>query len=118
MKTVFYLPNCGTCKRILSEIKPGKEVKLRDIKQDAITEEELDEMLRLAGSHEALFSRVAMKYRALGLDKMKLGEKDYRYYMLKDYTFLKRPTIIYDGEIFIGSSKATIERAKKAFGTK
>jgi arsenate reductase len=108
MKTVFYLPNCGTCKRILSEIKPGKEVKLRDIKQDAITEEELDEMLRLAGSHEALFSRVAMKYR----------EKDYRYYMLKDYTFLKRPTIIYDGEIFIGSSKATIERAKKAFGTK
>jgi arsenate reductase len=49
---------------------------------------------------------------------MKLGEKDYRYYILKDYTFLKRPTIIYDGEIFIGSSKATIERAKKAFGTK
>lgn len=116
MKTVFYLPSCGTCKRILSEIKPGKDVILRDIKESRISEQELDEMVKRAGTHEALFSRVAMKYRALGLDKVKLSEKDYRRYILEEYTFLKRPTIIFNDEVFIGSSKSTIEKAKKAFG--
>ena len=118
MNAIFHLPNCGTCKRILSEIKPGKDVELRDIKMSPITESELNEMVSLAGSHEALFSKVAMKYRSLGLDKMNLTEKDFRKYILEEYTFLKRPTIIRGNQIFIGSSKSTIEAAKKAFGVK
>jgi arsenate reductase len=115
MKTIFYLPNCGTCKRILSEIKPGKDAVLRDIKESPISESELDEMVKRAGSHEALFSKVAMKYRSMGLDKMQLTEKDYRKYILQEYTFLKRPTVMIDNQIFVGSAKSTIEKLKLAF---
>jgi arsenate reductase len=105
MKKIYYLPNCGTCKRILSELKIKPSDALRDIKDESIKPTELDEMAKLAGSYEALFSRVAMKYRSLGLDKLKLNEKDYRNYILEEYTFLKRPTVIVNDKIFIGSSK-------------
>ena len=49
---------------------------LQDIKTDAITAAQLDEMGKLSGSYEALFSRVALKYRALGLITQKLNEKE------------------------------------------
>ena len=87
----------------------------RDIKEKGITAKEVDEMAKLAGSYEALFSRVAMKYRSMGLDKMKLSEKDYRKYILEEYTFLKRPTVIIDDKIFIGSSKSNIAALISAY---
>jgi hypothetical protein len=37
-----------------------------------------------------------------------LTEKDYRNYILKEYTFLKRPVVIIDEKIFIGSEKKTV----------
>ncbi|MFM7769525.1 MAG: arsenate reductase family protein, partial [Bacteroidota bacterium] len=58
--------------------------------------------------------RVAMKYRSLGLNEMKLTEKDYKKYILEEYTFLKRPVIVNDKEIFIGNSKSTVEAAKNS----
>ena len=69
-------------------------------------------MKKMAGSYEALFSRVALKYRALGLDKKKLTEDDYKKYILEEYTFLKRPVIIIDNKIFIGNSKSNVAAAK------
>ena len=115
MKKIYHLGNCSTCKRILSEIKIDKDVVLQDIKEEKITAEQLAEMAQLAGSYEKLFSRVAMKYRILGLDKMELKEKDYKNYILEEYTFLKRNAIISEDKIFIGSTKSTIEALKKAF---
>jgi arsenate reductase len=53
-----------------------------------------------------------MKYRALGLDKKKLTEDDYKNYILEEYTFLKRPVIIIGNKIFIGNSKANVAAAK------
>jgi len=47
---------------------------------------------------------VALKYRALGLGKMTLTEKDYRKHILQEYTFLKRPVMIIDKEILIGNA--------------
>lgn len=114
MKKIFHLGNCGTCQRILAEVKPGKEVKLQDIKTEPITEEQVDEMAKLAGSYEALFSRVALKYRALGLNTKKLTEKDYRKYILEEYTFLKRPVAVLGNQIFIGNTKANVAALKLA----
>ncbi|MCC7232194.1 MAG: hypothetical protein IT242_04570 [Bacteroidia bacterium] len=114
MKKVYHLGSCSTCRRILATIKPGKDVVLQDIKTEAIRPEQLDEMAKLAGSYEALFSRVAMKYRSLGLDKKKLNEKDYRRWILEEYTFLKRPVIISGTCIFIGNRNATVKAAKEA----
>jgi len=46
---------------------------------------------------------------------MTLGELDYKKYILDEYTFLKRPVILINDEIFIGNSKKIIEQAKVYF---
>jgi arsenate reductase (glutaredoxin) len=90
----------------------------QDIKSEAITENQIDEMRAMAGSYESLFSRSAMKYKALGLKNLVLKEDDYRKYILEEYTFLKRPVFIIYGEIFIGNSKQIVaEIANKLAGT-
>jgi arsenate reductase len=114
MKKIYHLANCTTCQRILKELKPGKEYLLQDIKTEPITAGQLDEMAKMAGSYESLFSRVALKYRAMGLNEMALSEKDYRKYILQEYTFLKRPVIIIDKQIFIGNSPKNVAAAKVA----
>lgn len=114
MKKIYHLGPCSTCQRILKDWKPGKDVILQDIKNEKITEEQLDEMSRLAGGYEPLFSRVAMKYRGMGLHEMDLKEKDYKKYILQEYTFLKRPVLITGDQIFIGNSPKNVAAAKSA----
>jgi arsenate reductase len=118
MKKIYYLSTCSTCARILKELKPGKDVLMQDIKTEKISAEQLDTMARLAGSYEALFSRIALKYRSMGLNQMKLNEKDYRKFILGEYTFLKRPVIIVNDEIFIGNSPRNVAAAKTALRKK
>lgn len=114
MKKIYHLSTCSTCQRILKELKPPKDFGLQDIKTEKITPLQLDEMASLAGSYESLFSRVALKYRSMGLNQMQLGEKDYRKYILEEYTFLKRPVIIIGKQIFIGNSPKNVAAAKAA----
>lgn len=116
MKKIYHLATCSTCQRILKELIPitGKDLVLQDIKTEKITPVQLDEMYKLSGSYEALFSRVALKYRSMGLNNMKLTEKDYRKYILEEYTFLKRPVIVVDDKIFVGNSRKTVAAAKTA----
>ncbi len=114
MKKIYHLSSCSTCQRILKELKPSKDYVMQDIKTEAITPNQLDEMQKRAGSYEALFSRVALKYRAMGLNEQALAEKDYRKHILAEYTFLKRPVIIVDDQIFIGNSPKIVAAAKKA----
>jgi len=113
MYKIYHLSTCSTNKRILKELKPNRKYILQDIKNEPITAGQLSEMKKLAGSYEALFSRVAMKYRSMGLNEKKLEEKDYRKYILQEYTFLKRPVIISGNEIFIGNAPKTVAAAKK-----
>lgn len=87
---------------------------MQDIRTEKITPAQLEEMKRMAGSYEALFSRRALKYKELGLKDKKLEEKDFYNYILKEDTFLKRPVVIINDKIFIGSEKKTIEALKKA----
>ena len=114
MKKIFHLSTCSTCQRILKELNPGKEFVLQDIKTEPITEKQIDEMKKMAGSYEALFSRVALKFRAWKLNEKTLTEKDYRKYILQEYTFLKRPVLIFNDKIFIGNSPKNINGAKIA----
>jgi arsenate reductase-like glutaredoxin family protein len=114
MKKIYHLSSCSTCQRILKELKPSKAYVMQDIKTEPITPGQIDEMRKRAGSYEALFSRVALKYRAMGLNEQTLTEKDYRKHILAEYTFLKRPVIIVDDQIFIGNSPKNVEAARKA----
>ncbi len=111
MKTIFHLKTCDTCRRILKSLPNTEGFILQDIKQERITPDQLNEMHRLAGSYEALFSRKATLYKERGLKDKALTEDDYRNLILEHYTFLSRPVIV-DGEhIFIGNSKAVVESA-------
>lgn len=113
MKKIYFLSSCSTCIRIINELGlKNKKIEFQDIKTEKITSSQLVELKKMAGSYEALFSRVALKYRALGLDKLKLSEDDYKKYILEEYTFLKRPVIIIKNKLFIGNSKKTIAAAK------
>lgn len=114
-KKMYHLGNCTTCQAIIKETGINKKgYELQNIKEDKITAAQLDEMKRLAGSYEALFSRRALKYKEMGLKDQQLTEADYRRLILEEYTFLKRPVVIKGNEIFIGSEKKTKEALKKA----
>lgn len=115
MKKVYHLSSCSTNQRILKDINFGNDVELQDIKQDNIDEKTLDFLKEKTGSYESLFSKRAIKYRSMGLNEMELSDDDYKKYMLEEYTFLKRPFIILDDEVFIGNAKKTVEAAKNAY---
>jgi len=110
--TIFYLSTCSTCTRILKELQPDNSYKLQDIKTDKISEEQIDEMAKLAGSYEALFSRRAMKFKSMGLKDKTLSELDIKKLILDEYTFLKRPVFVFPEEIFVGNAKSTVELVK------
>lgn len=118
MKKIYYLKSCSTNQRILKEIDPGPDVELQNIKEKNIDEKTLDFLKDKVGSYEALFSKKAMKYRSLGLNEMNLTEQDYKKYMLQEYTFLKRPFMINENEVFIGNSKKVVEAAVHSFHKK
>jgi len=112
-KKIYHLSTCSTCQRIIKELALGGDFVFQDIKTERITNDQLEEMARLSGSHEALFSRVAMKYKAWGLKAENLGEKDYKNYILEEYTFLKRPVFVIDSQIYIGNSKKNVEAVRE-----
>jgi arsenate reductase-like glutaredoxin family protein len=114
MKKIYHLGTCSTCQRILKELEPLDGVQLQEIKTEPITEEQLEEMKALSGSFESLFSKRAMLFRQRGLHEKQLSESDYKALILEQYTFLKRPVILVDGQIFIGNSKKTVQAAKEA----
>lgn len=114
MKNIIYhLSSCNTCQRIIKELGADK-FELQDIKENNIDAKTLDWVAKKIGGYEDIFSRRAMKYRSMGLNEMTLDEKDYRKYMLDEYTFLKRPFVIIGDEVFVGNAKKTVEAAKTA----
>lgn len=117
MKKIYHLSSCSTCQRIIKEVNPDASVQLQDIKEQNIDATTLDWIKEKVGSYEALFSKRAMKFRAMGLHEQQLTEADYRRLMLEEYTFLKRPFIILDDQVFIGNAKKDVEAAVKAFNS-
>ena len=115
MKKIYHLGNCTTCQAIIKDTGADKAgLTMQDIKFEKITPAQLDEMKKMTGSYEALFSRRALKYKELGLKDQKLEEKDYRKFILEEYTFLKRPVTILGKQIFVGNDNKTVAALKEA----
>ncbi|WP_127018845.1 arsenate reductase family protein [Flagellimonas beolgyonensis] len=114
MKKIYHLGSCSTCQRILKELEPLDGVQLQEIKSEPITQDQLEQMEVLSGSYESLFSKRAMLFRQRGLHEKQLTETDYKDLILEHYTFLKRPVILVEGQIFVGNSKKTVQAAKEA----
>lgn len=106
MQRTWHLGTCDTCKRILQQLPDTLD--RQEIRTEPITTEQLDEMVAISGSHEALFSRRARKFREMNLHQKDLAESDYRALILEHDTFLKRPVTIVGDRIFIGSTKKTV----------
>jgi len=82
---------------------------LQEIKTAPITVKQLDEVFALTKSYEVLFSRRAKKYKQMDLKNQELAEKDFRQLILDEYTFLKRPVIINDSEVYVGNTKKRVD---------
>ena len=111
---IFYLASCDTCRKIIKSLPNTDKLEFQDIRQNPITEQQLDEMYQLSGSYEALFSRKAQLYKSMDLKSKNLTEADYKNYILEHYTFLSRPVFIIDGKIYIGNSQKNIAEVIKA----
>ncbi len=114
MNKIYYLASCDTCRKIIKSLPKNSSLIFHDIKQNPISEVELESMKQLAGSYEALFSRKAQLYKSLDLKSKSLSENDYRDYMLQHYTFLSRPVFIIDEKIFIGNNSKVIQEVYEA----
>jgi arsenate reductase len=114
MNKIYFLASCDTCRKIIKSLPKNSSLIFHDIKQKPITVEELEDMKRLSGTYEALFSRKAQLYKSLGLKDKSLSENDYRDYILQHYTFLSRPVFIINDKIYIGNNSKVIQEVQKA----
>jgi arsenate reductase (glutaredoxin) len=111
---IYHLATCDTCQRIIKTLRPGPQADMQDIKTQRITPDQIAQLAGMAGSYEALFSRRAVKYKEMGLASKQLSEADIRQLILDEYTFLKRPVVIVDQQIFIGNAPAVVSAAATA----
>ncbi|MFZ4105256.1 arsenate reductase family protein [Flavobacterium sp.] len=111
---IYYLASCDTCRKIIKSLPNSDKLEFHDIRQNPITENELEQLHSLSGSYEALFSKKAQLYKSLDLKKKALTEDDYKTYLLQHYTFLSRPVFIIDNAIYIGNGQKNIIEVIKA----
>ena len=108
MNKIYYLASCDTCRKIIKSLPNSNKLTFIDIRQNPISENDLEEMYQLSGSYEALFSKKAQLYKSLGLKDKNLTEVDFKKYLLEHYTFLSRPVFFINGKIYIGNSPKNI----------
>lgn len=114
MKKYVYLSTCNTCKKILKILDLPEDVQLQNTKEQPISEKEIDQLKAKTGSYESLLNRRAKLYQERGLKNQELSETDYKALLLEHYSFLKRPILFYDNQIYIGNSAKTVEAMRKA----
>jgi len=113
--TFFCLSTCKTCQRVQEELGSLlDDVKVQNVKEQNIDAKALDFAKEKTGSYESLFNKRAMKYRSQGLNKKEISDAEFRELILGEYTFMKRPLAIVDGEVYAGHAKKTLEGLKEA----
>ena len=102
--TFYWLPNCSTCQKAKRRLDRHnvKITKLRDIKEEPLSREEIQNLAKMLGGAENLFSRRAVKYRELKLNERELPESEMLDLMADEYTFLKRPVLVINGSASAG----------------
>lgn len=114
MKKVYYLSNCATCQRILSELNLSQDFEYQDVKHKPITPEQLDQLKEDVGRYELLFNKRSQQFKERNIDKTTLTEDDYRNLILEHYSFLKRPIIVMGNRVFLGNATKIIKEVRRA----
>ena len=107
MKKLYYLSTCSTCKDIMKKIDLDG-IKSQDVKHEHITEPQLDELIEKAGGVEQIFSKRSRQWSAMGLKDKELTSEDLKKLILEEYTFLKRPILLTEHNIYIGRKVETV----------
>ncbi|WP_321344208.1 ArsC/Spx/MgsR family protein [uncultured Draconibacterium sp.] len=113
-RKVYYLSTCDTCKRIMKEVKVDDSFVKQDIKTDPVTDEQVESMYAHTKSYEVLINKRARKLKAALETNPVKTDADYKKLLLLDYTFLKRPVLEIDGNLFVGNSPKTVAAIKTA----
>lgn len=114
MDIFYYLKTCDTCKRIIKTLNLPDSIKQINIKENPITPKQLDVLFTKTKSYSALVNPRAQLLKKRGIKASELSEEESKALILEHYSFLKRPVLIYQDEIFVGNAAATIEAAQKA----
>lgn len=108
---VYWLPHCSTCQKAVEHLH-ARHVPIRsfrDLKAQPLSRPEVEDLARKAGGPSALFSRRAMKYRAMGLHEQDLSDDDLLRLMAEEYTFVTRPVIVHGDKATAGFSAKKID---------
>lgn len=102
--TFYWLPGCSTCVKAKNHLERHglRDLALRDIKENPLSREEVENLARLVGGAGELFSRRAVKYREMKLGERALSDAEMLDLMAEEYTFLKRPVLVYKGKAIAG----------------
>lgn len=111
--TFYYIPSCDTCRKVMKTLDLD-QARLRDIKAQPLTEEEVERLAKKAGGYEALISKRARKFVGMGPETKSYGESDFRRCLLDHYTFMRRPA--WETEHFAWVGRAAVEAAMRNEG--
>jgi arsenate reductase len=112
MDRIYHLSTCSTCKKILAGLFPKgipDAFRVSDVKTHPISPEELDEVAGIAGSYQGLLNKQSRKYKAMDLKDTVMSEQQIRTLILSDYTLLKRPLVVYNGNVYAGNAPSTVD---------
>jgi arsenate reductase len=108
---VYWLPHCSTCQKAAAHLhEKGVTIEsFRDLKAQPLEEAEVRDLARKVGGVETLFSKRAMKYRAMGLHERELSEDEMVRLMAEEYTFVTRPVIVRGDRATAGFARKRID---------
>jgi len=102
--TFYWSPNCTTCQKAKRRLERHRVsvTTFRDIKEEPLEREEVEKLVKTLGGASELFSRRAVKYREMKLNERDLSDAEMIDLMTTDYTFLKRPILVVNGQATAG----------------
>lgn len=108
---VYWLPYCTTCQKAVACL--GERAipvrAYRNLKEEPLSEDEVRELAAKVGGVDTLFSKRAMKYRAMGLHEREVSDDEMVRLMTEEYTFVTRPVIVRGGKATAGFSAKKID---------
>jgi len=114
---LYWMPTCSTCQKAKAFLEQHDVdvVSTHDMKETPLDKATIAKLADKVGGVEALFSKRAMKYRQWGLNEKELSDNEMLDYMAQDYTFIKRPVIVFsNGEVTCGFSSKKLEATLKS----
>lgn len=96
----YYLKSCDKCIKILKTL-PVDKLDPINIKENPLDAKQIDQLKGVVGSYRELFNFRAQKLKEM--DKKPDSEAEFRQLLIEDYTFLKRPLVVFEDKIISGN---------------